>query len=121
MRNKIVIVFALMTTIFIMSSCFSNHSFDKELLIGKWQKGTEYWRYDDDQTGYTWDEADDVDESEAQMFSWTLQGSTLTQKHYMEISGSVVPKTYKMVMLNSTSLVYEDEKIHVKYTFTRVD
>ena len=39
----------------------------------------------------------------------------------MEISSSVVPKVYKMVMLTSTTLVYEDEKIHVRYTFTRVD
>ena len=120
MKNKIVVVLSVITTVFVMSSCFTKH-FDQELLIGKWQKGTEYWRYDDDQTGYTWDEADDVDESEAQMFSWTLQGSTLTQKHYMEISGSVVPITYKMVMLNATTLVYEDEKIHVRHTFTRVE
>ena len=120
MKNKIVLVLVAVMTIFEMSSCVSKH-FDEELLVGKWQKGTEYWRYDDDQTGYTWDESDDVDESEAQMFSWTLQGSTLTQKHYMEISSSVVPKVYKMVMLTSTTLVYEDEKIHVRYTFTRVD
>ena len=53
--------------------------FDVTHLYGKWcQEGTKvYYKYNEDGTGATWDESDDVGEDEAQDFLWTLTGSTL--------------------------------------------
>lgn len=61
--------------------------FDEALLIGTWKTGTEYYRYDIDYTGATWDIADDVSEEEAQVFEWSLVKAELTQIHIMDMGG----------------------------------
>ncbi|MCR4966102.1 MAG: hypothetical protein K6A41_10675 [Bacteroidales bacterium] len=81
--------------------------FDESLLIGYWQSGTLHEYYKEDGTGYTWDTEDDVMEEEAQPYTWTLSGSTLTQNHQMEMGG-VVPKSYIVTTLNATTLEYHD-------------
>jgi hypothetical protein len=58
-----------------------------------------YEKYVSSGTGYTWETADDVDESEAQSFTWELDGETLTQYHQMEASSAVVPKQYTVTTL----------------------
>jgi hypothetical protein len=93
-------------------------SFDQSLLIGKWQSGTLFYKYLDNGTGGTWDTGDDVTESEAQAFTWTLVASELTHIHLLEIGGSV-PKIYKVTELTTTSLKYQDD-FGVKFSFTRV-
>ena len=92
----------------VFTSCITEFEYDSSLLIGKWVSGTEYYRYNEDGTGLTWDTADDVSEEEAQAFTWTLVYSTLTHIHIMEIGG-VVPKVYTVTELTATSLKYEDE------------
>lgn len=81
--------------------------FDESLLIGYWQSGTLHEYYQEDGTGYTWDTVDDVHEEEAQPYTWTLSGSTLTQYHQMELGG-VVPKTYTLTILDASTLAYHD-------------
>ncbi len=116
-----------------LASCQKeDDGFDETLLIGKWQCGTEYYRYDatySDFTRYngnvvrvngcTWDTKDDVSEDEAQPFTWTLEKSTLTQIHIMEMGGNV-PKVYTVTKLTSTTLCYEDN-YGKSYTFTKVN
>lgn len=110
---------ALVTFMFV--SCEKEDDFfDESLLTGKWQSGTLFERYFDDGTGYTWDESDDVQESEAQNFTWTLVRSELTQNHILEITGTTVPKLYTITELNSAKLRYEDDFGKV-YSFNRVD
>ena len=87
----------------VFTSCITEFEYDSSLLIGKWVSGTEYYRYNEDGTGLTWDTADDVSEEEAQAFTWTLVYSTLTHIHIMEIGG-VVPKVYTVTELTATSL-----------------
>ncbi|MBO6081125.1 MAG: hypothetical protein J6P54_09190 [Bacteroidales bacterium] len=98
---------------------FFNHdeSFDKTLLPGSWVSGTLHEHYNANGTGYTWDTADDVTEAEAQVFSWKLEGSTLTQIHLMEMGGNV-PKTYTVTKLSATTLAYHDD-YGKSYTFTK--
>lgn len=111
------VVFA--ATAIIMSSCGQTEvEYDKALLAGKWQENTLYEVYKSDGTGYTWDEADDVTEEEAQKFTWTLTGDDLTQIHIMEMGGSV-PKQYTVTNLTDTTLSYEDE-FGKKHTFIKV-
>ena len=104
----------------LMNSCdlFNRkEKFDKTLLSGYWVSGTLYEYYNADGTGYTWDILDDVTEEEAQHFTWTLEKSTLTQVHQMEMGGNV-PKIYTVTKLNATTLEYHDD-YGKYYTFTK--
>jgi hypothetical protein len=89
--------------------------FDKSLLTGKWKSGTLYYRYFDNGTGKTWDTKDDIDESEAQTFNWTLDNSTLTHIH---TGGVTVPKIYTLTELTSTNLRYRDQFLK-SFSYTR--
>lgn len=118
-----------MLSTLVLSSCSEDEetesSYNQALLIGKWvtsgvnNANTLYYRYDSDGNGATWDTDDDVLESEAQAFTWTLSGSTLTQIHILEINGSGVPKVYTVTSLTSTSLVYKDD-YGTSTSFTKV-
>ncbi len=95
-------------------------SFDITLLPGKWVAGTEYYRYDNDGTGVTWDTGEDVSEEEAQAFTWEFNDETnrLTLIHQMEMGG-VVPKYYTLKALTATQLSYSDNYGQTM-TYTRV-
>ena len=105
-------IIAVTTIIVSMSSCSpdSDVEFDKTLLYGKWQenKTKNFEVYNSDGTGYTWDEADDVTEAEAQQFTWTLEGDALTHIHIMEM-GANIPKVYTVTKLTATELTYKDD------------
>lgn len=97
--------------------------FDEDLLIGKWRRnsnanGFEYYRYDDNNSGATWDTGDDVTEEEAQIFTWTLNKSNLTLIHETEM-GAAIPKKYTINTLNTHSLVYHDD--YDTYIFSKVE
>lgn len=110
-------IFAISAIIVSMSSCSpdTDVEFDQTLLTGKWQENNSlvFEVYGKDGSGYTWDEADDVTEAEAQPFTWGLNGNVLTQVHTMEMGGNV-PKVYTVTKLTATELVYEDNygKVH---------
>lgn len=109
-------VFILTTLIF--GACIDPVYFDPNLLIGKWSRpspfatsenpGDEFFIYDEDGSGVTWDTADDVTELEAQTFTWTLNGSQLTQIHTIEMGGTVT-KIYTLTSLTETTLTYKDD------------
>lgn len=93
-------------------------SFDEKLLIGTWQSGTLFYKYNADKTGGTWDTSDDVQEDEAQPFTWNLRKDELEQLHIMEMGG-VVPRIYTVTRLSSTTLRYEDT-FGKQYSFNKV-
>ena len=113
----IIAIIAVTAIIVSMSSCSpdTDVELDRTLLIGKWQETNtlNFEVYGKDGSGYTWDEADDVTEAEAQPFTWGLKGNVLTQVHTMEMGGNV-PKTYTVTKLTATELIYEDNygKVH---------
>ncbi len=102
-------------TLFSCSSSEKGTRFDAELLSGKWLSGTEYYFFSSTGTGYTWDSAE-VDESEAQSFTWSLSGSTLTLKHQMSISTAEITKTYTVTELTSSTLKFKDSYKTFSYT-----
>ena len=110
-------ILAVSAIILSMSSCSpdTDVEFDQTLLTGKRQENNSlvFEVYGKDGSGYTWDEADDVTEAEAQPFTWGLNGNVLTQVHTMEMGGNV-PKAYTVTKLTATELVYEDNygKVH---------
>lgn len=119
MKKKLLYLFvALVSTTFFVSCEMEETTFDDAYLIGKWQSGTEYYKYLVDGTGKTWDTADDVSEEEAQDFTWTLVQAELTHIHVMEMGGSV-PKVYTVTELTETTLKYRDD-FGKSYSFTKV-
>ena len=93
---------------------------DTSMLYGKWQEGTVFEHYYSSNiervlangdtvqvNGTTWDEGDDVSEDEAQLFNWTLTGSTLKHEHVGTFV--MVPKIYTVTSLTSSELVYKDD------------
>jgi len=110
MKRLALIILSLAFAALFTSSCSTDEtkpSFDESLIIGKWQSGTLFERYDLDKSGATWDTADDVKEEEAQEFTWTIDKDQLEQIHII-VSGGVVPKVYTITNLTATSMEYKD-------------
>ncbi len=109
-KIKFLSAVALCAAMCLLNSCMPEEKFDEVLLINKWQSGTEFEVYQENHEGYSWNTADDVTEAEAQRFTWSLKSSTLTKIEIMEITGEgTIPKTYTIIELSETTLVYEDE------------
>lgn len=119
-RKNRIILYVLAAGVFMMTSCREKKHFDIELIVGKWVAGTEYYRYDNDGKGATWDVADDVNEDEAQPFEWEFdeESNHLTLIHQMEMGG-VIPKSYTLKTLDDKVLAYTD-KYDSTYTYKRV-
>lgn len=87
---------------------FEDAAYDTDLLIGLWQSGTVYYRYNEDGSGSTWDTADDVTEEEAGRFTWEINKKRMIHKHQLEIGGTV-PKAYTIKRLDLLNLEYTDD------------
>lgn len=118
MKKTTIYLVAFLGLAAVFSSCTKDVSFDEALLVGKWVSGTEYYKYNADHTGGTWDISDNVTEAEAQPFTWTLDKADLTQIHIMTIGGNV-PKHYTVTELTSTTLKYKDD-FNVAHSYTKV-
>lgn len=99
-----------------LCGCNKIQNYSEADLVGRWQCGNLWERYVSGGSGFTWDTSDDVDESEAQTFTWKLEGDKLTQYHQMDMGG-VVPKQYTITELSGTTLKYEANG--KSYTFTK--
>jgi hypothetical protein len=95
-------------------------------MIGKWRRpvtaqngsnGYDCYRYDTGGKGVTWDTSDDVTEKEAQAFDWSLEGANLKIIHKGEM-GQVIPKSYTVITLSSTTLSYKNE-YGERFTFSK--
>lgn len=103
----------------LMSACFTEEKdYTPDQLYGKWVSGTEYYRFDEDMMGATWDTGDDVYESEAQPFEWQVAGDQLTMVHMMEMGGRI-PKAYTITSLTYNTLQFRDD-YNQSFTYTRV-
>ena len=126
MKKLLVIAASLASIVLVLfSSCeLPTTSFDENLLIGKWTRpstltdGQDCYRYKADYTGATWDTGDVAGEEEAQPFTWSLEGATLTQVHQGKM-GQKVPKVYTLTTLNDSTLSYKDD-YGVSATFIKV-
>ncbi|MCL2131499.1 MAG: hypothetical protein FWH36_03450 [Lentimicrobiaceae bacterium] len=120
MKKRIVSLSLGVVAAFVFAACGTDKSFDTDLLIGKWSRtspyatagnpGDEFYKYNRGGTGATWDTAEDVEEEEAQTFTWTLDKDLLTHLHAMETDPSkTVPKTYTITVLDDKTLTYKDD------------
>lgn len=125
MKYYKLLVIAVLSVI-LLSCEGEKKTFSSDLLIGKWKRssvskqgktGYDCYRYDVNGNGATWDTADDVNENEAQAFTWKLDKDRLTILHKGEM-GQVIPKVYTVKTLNSTALSYEDD-YGATFTFSK--
>ncbi len=80
------------------------------LLVGKWVKESkpqEYWRYDAEYTGETWDESEDVQEGEGIKFNWSSEEDQLRLDFYGEM-GQHVYYDYTVVTQTESRLEWKD-------------
>ena len=118
MKKIVSCLFLLFSITVLFDSCTKEDiSFDETLLFGKWVSGTVHYKYMSDHTGSTWDTSDDVTESEAQPFTWTLDKSQLTHIHILSVGGTV-PKVYTVTELTPTTLRYHDD-FGTSFSFTK--
>jgi outer membrane biogenesis lipoprotein LolB len=86
---------------------------NKDDLVGKWQatdRPTEFWRYNADGTGKTWDEGDDVYEDDTVgvlHFVWTTVMSHLELDYAGEM-GQHAFENYTVTHQTPDSLVWKD-------------
>ena len=93
---------------YIEPEVYDDVEYDVDLLIGKWQSETLFYRFDIDGVGVTWDESDDITEEEASPMKWELNRSKFIHYHEMQ-NGVLVPKSYKIKCLDLNRLVFQDD------------
>ena len=93
-----------------------------ELIVGRWKTadGGHYEVYDANGTGHMWDPADDVQEDEATQFDWEIDNNQLTQYIHMEV-GPSIPQICNILILNETTLKYNNDGWRAEYTLIRVN
>jgi hypothetical protein len=132
--KKLLHIFLCLVIVLCFSACgeiVPEVGYDASKLYGKWQEGSVFERYYESSiervlptgdtvqaNGTTWDESEDVSEDEAQLFKWTLTGSTLKHEHVGTFVA--VPKIYTITSLTSNSLVYKDD-FGVTHHFSKVE
>ncbi len=82
------------------------------MVQGKWIKNAtqEYWRYNADETGVTWDESEDISEEESNLtFEWTLNGDVLTHVFRGEQGNQAVPKVYTITEIDASTMKWKDD------------
>ena len=102
-------------------------SIDKTQIYGKWMTAdsTYFEVYYSDGTGKTWDLKDDVQEEDAQLFTWEFDEHSddrFTQYHQMEIDGdAVVPQSCIIMELTSEKFSYNNEGLRATYNLIRAN
>lgn len=94
-----------------------------ELIVGRWKTDAAepYFEvYSANGSGKMWDTADDVQEDEADTFDWTIEGSQMTQIIHFQGGQGDVPQLCNIIILNETTLKYNNDILKREVTLTRV-
>ena len=96
-----------------------------ELIVGRWKTDAAepyYEVYNADGTGHMWDTADDIQEEEADHFDWTIDEGhkELTQTVHFQGGQGDVPQYCNILILNETTLKYNNDALKREVTLTRV-
>lgn len=100
-------------------------SIEKSQIYGKWMTAdsTYFEVYNNDGTGKTWDLKDDVQEEDAQAFTWEFDANSdnrFTQYHQMEIDDdAVVPQSCIITELTSEKFSYNNNGMRATYHLVR--
>ena len=80
-------------------------------LWGLWRKDNsrEYWRYNDDNTGVTWDLDDDVSEEESNLrYEWSVEQGVITHVFRGNQGNQQVPKTFTIIAMSDSQMKWRD-------------
>ncbi|MBO4575405.1 MAG: hypothetical protein J5708_08830 [Bacteroidales bacterium] len=124
----ILLVAAIFVTLFTVS-CSKKDKNDggqsySELIVGRWKTadGGHFEVYNANGTGKMWDPADDVQEDEADTFTWEIDSNNkLTQIITYQSGAGVIPQYCNIITLNSTTFKYNNNGWRAEYTLTRVE
>ena len=135
--EKIAKILALLAVVIMITGCKKLPEFNdgnssdgdggssfSELIVGRWKTsdGGHYEVYNSDGTGKMWDPADDVQEDEADHFDWTMDEANkqLTQIVHSQGGQGDVPQLCNILILNETTLKYNNDALKREVTLTRV-
>ncbi len=124
----LLLVAAFIVTLFTVS-CSKKKDEDNsktysELIVGRWKTadGGHFEVYDANGTGHMWDPADDVQEDEADTFTWSFDSNNkLTQIITYQSGAGVIPQYCNILILNETTLKYNNDGWRAEYTLTKVN
>ena len=123
----VLLVAAFFVTLFTVS-CSKKKDESKsysELIVGRWKTsdGGHYEVYNSDGTGKMWDPADDVQEDEANTFTWSIDENNkqMTQIIHSQELGFDTPQYCNIITLNETSFTYNNEGWRATYTLIKVN
>ena len=96
-----------------------------ELVVGRWKTsdGGHFEVYEANGTGHMWDPADDVQEDEADTFTWSIDASNkkMTQVVHSQELGFDTPQYCNIITLNETSFTYNNDGWRATYSLTKVN
>ena len=95
-----------------------------ELVVGRWTTadGGHLEVYESNGNGHMWDPAEDVQEDEADTFTWTIDESNkmMVQQVHFQGGQGIVPQYCNILILNETTLKYNNDALKREVTLTRV-
>ncbi|MGN0033947.1 MAG: hypothetical protein ACI358_09270 [Candidatus Limimorpha sp.] len=94
-----------------------------ELIVGRWATDDEghFEVYNANGTGKMWDPAEDVQEDEADTFTWTIdENNKLTQIINFQSGAAQVPQYCNILLLNETSFKYNNNGWRAEYDLNRI-
>lgn len=110
------VFFVLFTMMFITVACSEDTpeeevTFEvlKTYIPGTWNEGTEFFRFDADGNGETWDKSEDIHEGEGTKLVWILEDEqTFVIRYNDEIvrTTAIVPKSFTVTKLTKTEFVF---------------
>lgn len=94
MKNKVLYLLGLLLAVSLAGCTPDDVSVpvNESALEGTWHSSDvpqEYWRFDANHTGETWDESEDVQEGEGTRFNWSTQDDQLRLDLYGEMGQHV--------------------------------
>lgn len=98
---------------------------DKSQLVGKWMTADSMYFevYNSDGTGKSWDLRDDVQEEEAQAFTWEFDEGAEDKffQYHENFNGSLVPQYCNILELTSTTFKYNSDALRATYNLVRAN
>ncbi|MCQ2273658.1 MAG: DUF5640 domain-containing protein [Bacteroidales bacterium] len=112
-KSIIIISLLLLVSLLVFCGCEPDKislTVSETALVGTWHSSDapkEYWRFDANHTGETWDESEDVQEGEGTKFNWSTQDDQLRLDLYGEM-GQHVYYDYTIEAQTQTSFTWKD-------------
>lgn len=130
-KVSLLLVVAFFATLFTVTSCKKdddkkdNNTNYSELIVGRWKTDAEqpyYEVYKSNGTGHMWDTAEDITEEEADQFDWSIdEHNQMTQIIHFQGGQGDVPQYCNILILNETTLKYNNDALKREVTLHRVN